>query len=99
MFGLYHFSDGWADRMEVIKGVELEAVGGITIKPKAAYVSDFDPYFFAKQPNVGDRNPWFREFWQQRFNCYLPGNDSDYEEAKKLYDHKCKGKHGFIQDT
>ena len=92
-FFSFLYSDGWADRREVIKGVEFEAVGGITIKPKTAYVSDFDTYYFNRRPdNPEDRNPWFREFWQQRFNCHLPGNDTDYEEAKQVYPKKCNGK-------
>lgn len=65
-------SDGWSDRYDVIEGYEIEAVGGISVRIYSPYVTEFDPYYFSLHPDNNTRNPWFREFWEHRFNCTLP---------------------------
>lgn len=32
-------------------------------------VEGFDRYYFALHPENNSANPWFREFWQQKFFC------------------------------
>ncbi|CAL4121485.1 unnamed protein product, partial [Meganyctiphanes norvegica] len=72
---LFIGSDGWADRSDVVPtGLEEEAVGGLTIKIHSSHVQEFDDHYFALHPDNNLRNPWFRQFWQQRFNCSLPGD-------------------------
>ena len=65
-------SDGWSDRYDVIEGFEEEAVGGISVRIYSPYVHEFDPYYFSLHPENNTRNPWFREFWEHKFNCILP---------------------------
>ena len=65
-------SDGWADRRDVIKDYEREAIGSITVRINSPYIHSFDDYYFSLHPHNNSRNPWFREFWEQRFNCILP---------------------------
>nr|CAD7438878.1 unnamed protein product [Timema bartmani] len=80
-------SDGWADRADVTDGLEPEAKGSITIRIHSPYVAAFDQHYFRLDPFTNHRwgipsegsainhvtmNPWFREFWQARFNCVLP---------------------------
>nr|CAD7426328.1 unnamed protein product [Timema monikensis] len=65
-------SDGWADRADVTDGLEPEAKGSITIRIHSPYVATFDQHYFRLDPFTNHRNPWFREFWQARFNCVLP---------------------------
>ena len=65
-------SDGWSDRYDVIEGFEEEAVGGISVRIYSPYVHEFDPYYFNLHPENNTRNPWFREFWENKFNCILP---------------------------
>lgn len=65
------FSDGWSDRYDVVEGYEREAVGGLSVRIHSPYVHDFDSYYFALSPFTNHRNPWFREFWQWKFNCSL----------------------------
>uniref|UniRef100_A0A665WI45 Metabotropic glutamate receptor 1 n=1 Tax=Echeneis naucrates TaxID=173247 RepID=A0A665WI45_ECHNA len=72
-------SDGWADRYEVVEGYEQEAEGGITMKLQSEVVKSFDDYYLKLQLDTNSRNPWFAEFWQYRFQCRLPGNESLHE--------------------
>ncbi|KAI1298763.1 Metabotropic glutamate receptor 5 [Halotydeus destructor] len=65
-------SDGWADRYDVVEDYEQEAVGGISVRIYSPYVHQFDPYYFNLKPDTNTRNPWFREFWEHKFNCTLP---------------------------
>ncbi|XP_038078721.1 metabotropic glutamate receptor 1-like [Patiria miniata] len=103
---LFIGSDGWADRNEIVKGVEREAIGGISIKPQTSYIENFDPYYFALRPNNHSVNPWFREFWEARFKCELPQdkNQSVLEEiGRKHYPKNCTGREtlakNYSQDT
>lgn len=86
------FSDGWADRDEVIEGYEVEANGGITIKLQSPEVRSFDDYFLKLRLDTNTRNPWFPEFWQHRFQCRLPGhileNPNFKESAQVTHLHK-----------
>uniref|UniRef100_A0A7N8YDZ1 Glutamate receptor, metabotropic 1a n=1 Tax=Mastacembelus armatus TaxID=205130 RepID=A0A7N8YDZ1_9TELE len=72
-------SDGWADRYEVVEGYEQEAEGGITMKLQSEVVKSFDDYYLKLRLDANTRNPWFPEFWQYRFQCRLPGNESLHE--------------------
>lgn len=64
-------SDGWSDRFDVVEKQEEFALGGISIRIHSAYVNDFDDYYFALNPFTNQRNPWFAEFWETRFQCNL----------------------------
>ncbi|KAG7322399.1 hypothetical protein KOW79_013745 [Hemibagrus wyckioides] len=92
-------SDGWADRYDVTDGYQKEAAGGITIKLQSAYVTWFDDYYLNLQPDTNQRNPWFIEFWQHRFQCRLKGHPQ--ENAK--YNRTCTKKESlrlhYAQDT
>jgi hypothetical protein len=55
----------------VVEDYEEEAVGGLSVRIHSPYVHEFDPYYFALSPYTNHRNPWFREFWQWKFNCSL----------------------------
>ncbi|XP_026142179.1 metabotropic glutamate receptor 1-like isoform X1 [Carassius auratus] len=84
-------SDGWADRDEVVEGYEQEAVGGITMKLQTEEVTSFDDYYLQLQLNTNNRNPWFAEFWQHRFQCRLPGHPQENTNYKK----NCSGDIGY----
>uniref|UniRef100_A0A3P9AHX0 Metabotropic glutamate receptor 1 n=1 Tax=Esox lucius TaxID=8010 RepID=A0A3P9AHX0_ESOLU len=90
-------SDGWADRYDVTDGYHREAAGGITIKLKSAYVTWFDDYYLALQPDENTRNPWFPEFWQHRFQCRLVG----HPQENNKYNRTCKEslRQQYAQDT
>lgn len=65
-------SDGWADRQDVVSDYEMQAVGSISIRIHSPYVKSFDDYYFALNPFENQRNPWFREFWEDKFHCKMP---------------------------
>lgn len=74
-------SDGWADRYEVVHEYEDEAIGGISVRIHSSYIDRFDHHYFSLHPDTNNRNPWFREFWEFRFNCTLPPIGTSIEEA------------------
>ncbi|XP_041461198.1 metabotropic glutamate receptor 1-like [Lytechinus variegatus] len=98
-------SDGWANRKEVVRNVEEEAIGAISIKPHTEHYHDFDSYYFNLRPENNTRNPWFRGFWQERFNCLLPPSDIDPPLSTFHLDSpsNCTGEEsledGYNQDT
>jgi len=79
-------SDGWAVRPDVVEGIEDHIAGGVSIKLYSPEIDDFDDYYFRLKPNNNSRNPWFQEFWQERFRCHINGTDRD-----PRYDRKCTG--------
>jgi hypothetical protein len=82
---MFSYSDGWADRSDVTDGYEKQARGSISIRIHSPNVTDFDDYYFKLNPYTNTRNPWFREFWQLRFNCSMRedhGSNSSAISAK-----------------
>lgn len=65
-------SDGWADRQDVVSEYEQQAVGSISIRIHSPYATAFDEYYFALDPFENHRNPWFKEFWEDKFHCKMP---------------------------
>ena len=62
-------SDSWADRLDVVEGVERYAAGSLSLRIHSPPVPDFRTYYFGLNPYNNTRNPWFREFWEEKFNC------------------------------
>ena len=65
-------SDGWADRQDVVIDYENNAVGSISIRIHSPKVKSFDDYYFGLDPFENKRNPWFKEFWEEKFHCKIP---------------------------
>ncbi|XP_061917884.1 metabotropic glutamate receptor 3-like, partial [Entelurus aequoreus] len=64
-------SDGWGAQESIVKGNEVTAEGAITLELSANPVPEFNRYFLSLNPDKNLRNPWFREFWEQKFQCSL----------------------------
>ncbi|KAI3379215.1 hypothetical protein SNEBB_006035 [Seison nebaliae] len=64
-------SDGWADRLELIKDFDEAAHNSISVKVTSAPVARFQEYYSRLKPEIVSpmENPWFNEFWTQKFNC------------------------------
>lgn len=45
------------------------------------YVEWFDHYYFSLNPENNTLNPWFREFWEEKFNCQFTVPKDDLETA------------------
>jgi hypothetical protein len=58
-------------RLDVVEGVEQEAAGSFSIRIHSPNVETFKPHYFSLNPINHTKNPWFREFWQQKFKCQL----------------------------
>ena len=70
-------SDFWGTRLRHLEGLEDVADGAITLEFQTfdAQLKPFYDYFSKLNPLNNSRNPWFREYWEKRFNCNF-GNDS-----------------------
>uniref|UniRef100_A0A8C9WEZ8 Metabotropic glutamate receptor 3 n=1 Tax=Scleropages formosus TaxID=113540 RepID=A0A8C9WEZ8_SCLFO len=67
-------SDGWGAQESIVKGNEIVADGAITLELAAHPVREFNRYFQRLDPAKNRRNPWFRDFWEQKFQCSLSGD-------------------------
>ncbi|XP_078466710.1 metabotropic glutamate receptor 3-like [Lampetra planeri] len=95
---LWVASDGWGALENVVKGNEKAALGAITIELSSFPVQEFSEYFKSLRPTANERNPWFREYWQHKFQCTLPElphlenecsqqrslNDKNFEQESKI---------------
>ena len=80
-------SDGWAVRPDVVEGIEDQIAGGVSMKLYSPEIYDFDEYYFRLRPKSNRRNPWFTEFWQERFKCSMFGD----EDRDPRYKRNCTG--------
>uniref|UniRef100_A0A4X1SFY0 Glutamate metabotropic receptor 2 n=2 Tax=Sus scrofa TaxID=9823 RepID=A0A4X1SFY0_PIG len=77
-------SDGWGALESVVAGSEGAAEGAITIELASYPISDFASYFRSLDPWNNSRNPWFREFWEQRFRCSFRQRDCASHSLKAV---------------
>ncbi|KAK3581869.1 hypothetical protein CHS0354_000285 [Potamilus streckersoni] len=68
-------SDAWAAREFTKAGVQMVADGAIALLPLAKEMPDFDKYFTSLTPDNNKDNSWFKEYWEQVFNCSLSAKD------------------------
>lgn len=61
----------------MVEGVETQAVGSISIRIHSQYLKTFDEKYLNLDPFEHDDNPWFREFWEDKFHCKMPANRID----------------------
>lgn len=69
----------WAkDNNDVIANANGAADGAITFAPKltrkVGRVTDFETHFRSLKPDQNMHNPWFADYWMEKFNCRLPGD-------------------------
>uniref|UniRef100_A0A8C6P3Y6 Metabotropic glutamate receptor 3 n=1 Tax=Nothobranchius furzeri TaxID=105023 RepID=A0A8C6P3Y6_NOTFU len=76
-------SDGWGAQESIVKGNEVTAEGAITLELAANPIADFNRYFLNLNPVKNLRNPWFKEFWEQRFQ-YLSMDKGYFEPESKI---------------
>uniref|UniRef100_A0A8D0EUV3 Metabotropic glutamate receptor 3 n=1 Tax=Strix occidentalis caurina TaxID=311401 RepID=A0A8D0EUV3_STROC len=75
-------SDGWGALESVVAGSEAVAEGAITIELAAYPIKEFASYFLNLHPYNNSRNPWFREFWEQKFKCSFHTQDCSRHSLK-----------------
>ncbi|GFN93744.1 metabotropic glutamate receptor [Plakobranchus ocellatus] len=69
-------SDGWGNRQDVAQDVESALAGGMSLKLYSPPVADFKRHYASLEPYNSSHNPWFKEFWEQKFSCSLDENSS-----------------------
>ncbi|XP_048879968.1 glutamate receptor, metabotropic 2a isoform X1 [Brienomyrus brachyistius] len=85
-------SDGWGAQESVVRGSEPVANGAFTIELASYPIKEFTQYFTKLDPYNNTRNPWFREFWEHRFQCSLQEvscgqyslSDGSFEQESKI---------------
>lgn len=85
-------SDGWGAQESVVRGSESVADGAFTIELASYPVHKFAEYFTILHPKNNNRNPWFREFWEDHFKCSLHNiscekhslRESKFEQESKI---------------
>ncbi|XP_066579760.1 metabotropic glutamate receptor 3 [Amia ocellicauda] len=76
-------SDGWGAQESVVKGNENVANGAITLELAAHPVKEFIRYFQYLNPLNNKRNPWFIDFWEQKFQCVLQNGNAQQKACDK----------------
>ena len=65
-------SDAWCCRDFVVHDLEEVVEGSISVTPMSYPLQGFDHYYGSLRPENNQHNPWFEEFWQDKFQCVLP---------------------------
>ena len=60
--------DGWGTR-SFIAPSNVAANGTLTFQVDSTEVKEFREYFLSLKPKNNTRNIWFKEFWEQTFDC------------------------------
>ncbi|KAH9505005.1 Metabotropic glutamate receptor 4 [Bulinus truncatus] len=63
-------SDSWGAKVHPVYRQEADAEGTVTILPMRSVIPGFDEYFL-NLTLEHTRNPWFKEFWSEIFNCTI----------------------------
>ncbi|XP_038054376.1 metabotropic glutamate receptor 3-like [Patiria miniata] len=95
-------ADGWGAQESPVKGSEAVAEGAITIELQTKKVEKFDEYFLHLNPRTNKRNPWFKEYWEQKFQCELPEIPEEGSCEKRSLDdgtHLQEKKTQFVVDA
>lgn len=56
----------------MVSDYEAQAVGSISIRIHSPYMHSFDETYLKLNPFNNTRNPWFQEFWEDKFHCKMP---------------------------
>ncbi|XP_075558684.1 metabotropic glutamate receptor-like [Dermacentor variabilis] len=62
-------SDGWGTQAQIVEGLEDQAEGAITIELDSRVIPEYDAYMKNLTVDNNKRNPWFREYWEDVFQC------------------------------
>ncbi|XP_077488290.1 metabotropic glutamate receptor 5-like isoform X2 [Amblyomma americanum] len=69
-------SDAWMANKNLLQGLEEQAAGSLTFRIHVEPDKEFEAYYTSLNPTTNIRNPWFRPFWESRFQCSL-GSQND----------------------
>ncbi len=71
-------TESWATRSQFKnEEVVFEAVGAVTVMAKSISNQDLTNYMLKLKPFNNTRNPFFKDWWQQTFQCRLPNSNGE----------------------
>lgn len=73
-------SQAWGKNTAVYKGAESQIQNTIAFNVDTGNVPGFNEYLASKSPNTYIRNPWFSNFFQEIYQCTLPGSSLPYQK-------------------
>ena len=72
--------------------------GTLTVHFKSAAIPAFEDYFLSMNPeNEDGSNPFFNEYWSQKFQCDLAGGNTQYGVSCTGKLPSCIDNHHFIR--
>ncbi|XP_077539072.1 metabotropic glutamate receptor 5-like [Haemaphysalis longicornis] len=87
-------SDAWTTDETLLEGIVQQAVGGLAFRTHVRQDEEFKAYYTQLKPGNNDRNPWFNQFWEQKFNCTLQPLNETAAQTKR----QCTGNESLSQD-
>lgn len=75
-------SDGWSNIESVVKNHETFADGSITVSVMSHNSSGFGTYIESLRPTTNEENPWFKEYYEELFDCSLDEGPSNSLRSK-----------------
>ena len=85
-------TDLWGSRSKVIDGLETVAMGAITVGFYSQEIPRFMNHMLGRNPKHNIQNPWYVEYWQHYFKCYINGN------FKSMYPNECDSSQTFANE-
>ncbi|XP_013414763.1 uncharacterized protein LOC106176781 isoform X2 [Lingula anatina] len=79
--------DDWGKNLKIVDGVNEIARGSFTLMPDSGADATFDRYIENLTVNSFPRDPWYKEFWEEHFQCSL--------QYGGKYDKACTGAETF----
>ncbi|KAF2357748.1 Receptor ligand binding region [Trinorchestia longiramus] len=77
-------SDGWTVKT-VQKHLQSVVENTIAVQPLVQQIPGFDSYFSRLRPESNSRNPWFQEFWEDKFQCSLQSDPARRRRCSSLF--------------
>lgn len=62
-------SDGWGTQAHVVEGLDDQDISAITVELDSRVIPEYDAYMKNLTVDNNKRNPWFREYWEDVFQC------------------------------
>ncbi|CAH1801204.1 unnamed protein product, partial [Owenia fusiformis] len=76
-------ADYWGTQKHIVDGVKEIASGAITLDFNLPEYPALMDHFRTLRPETNLRNPWFKEYWQHIFRCYIS------DDSAKQYSNPC----------
>lgn len=62
-------SDGWGTQSQIVESLHDQNINAITVELDSRAIPEYDVYMKNLTLENNERNPWFREYWEDVFKC------------------------------